>query len=439
MDKLSSGSKVAPALSLRRNVAHAAFGKVVFALTQLGILSVVTHLGTPEDVGAMTVASALVTPLFFLTSMGMRDVHAVDDLDRFTRADYVAVRLVGGILAVLIVALLAATYLSPSGWIVQAAAVAFAFVKFFGAQSSLNHGIFQRAERLDFVSASVMFRGLSGLCVFALAFWLSRNLPLALAAEAAAWFVTNLFDQRLLSRLGARTAMSEVIAVRPAKLARLAWWVLPLGVSLWLSRTAASVPPLVLERYADLATVGVFGAMAYLHTALSALSHTLGSASAARLRRLYRTGEQQKFARLAIKLTLFSAILGASGVLIAWFAGDPILGVLFGEEYKRSDLLVVVLLASAISITGGPLLTAISAGQAFRSRLTISGTVLVIGVIVAFVLIPRFGAFGAAWALVVTNAANLLLTMLTFRAVSTRIVTPSAADPAEEATPDNLA
>ena len=48
----------------------------------------------------MTLALALVTPLFFLTSMGMRDVHSVDDLDAFSRADYVAVRMFGSLFAV---------------------------------------------------------------------------------------------------------------------------------------------------------------------------------------------------------------------------------------------------------------------------------------------------------------------------------------------------
>jgi hypothetical protein len=184
-DSSAKGAETSRPLSLRRNLLHAAFGKAVFALTQFGILATVTHLGPPEHVGAMTVASALVTPLFFLTSMGMRDVHAVDDLDRFTRADYVALRFLGGSVAVILVCLLAFTYQSSSGWFVQATTIAFAFVKFFGAQSSLNHGVFQRAERMDYVAASVLSRGLGGLGVFALTYWLTMNLPLATALEAA--------------------------------------------------------------------------------------------------------------------------------------------------------------------------------------------------------------------------------------------------------------
>lgn len=437
MDDNSEGPATARPLSLRRNLFHAAFGKAVYTLTQFGILAVVARLGPPEDVGAMTIASALVTPLFFLTSMGMRDVHAVDDLDRFTRADYVALRLVGGLIAIGLACLLAFTYQASAGWLVQGTTIAFAVVKFFGAQSSVNHGMFQREERMDFVSASILVRGISGLCIFALAYWWTRSLPLALACEAVAWLATNIFDQRLLAKLGARTFLTELRGVSLRNVGQLLWWVLPVGVSLWLTRAGMSAPPLVLDHYADLATVGVFGAMLYLHTALSMVSGVLGSASAARLRRYYRAGEQRKFARLAIKLTLGSAALGAVGVLLAWLIGEPFLGLAFGEEYKRGDLFVVVILASAISITGGPLLTGISAGQAFRRRLSISVTVAAVAVIASLLLVPTYGAIGAAWALVATTAANLLLTALSFRAVSAQMPTPASSAAAEVVpTPD---
>lgn len=439
MDNDSGGTSTARPLSLRRNLFHAAFGKAVFTLTQFGILAVVAHLGPKEDVGAMTVASALVTPLFFLTSMGMRDVHAVDDLDHFTRADYVALRLFGGLFAVALACLLALTYQASSSWLVQATTIALAVVKFFGAQSSVNHGMFQREERMDFVSYSILVRGLSGLGIFTLVYWLTQSLPLALACEALAWLATNFFDQRLLARLGARTFLAELSGVRPRKVARLAWWVLPVGVSLWLTRAGMSAPPLVLDRYADLATVGVFGAMMYLHTALSMVSGVLGSASAARLRRFYRDGARRDFARLAIRLTLGSATLGAVGVLMAWLFGDTFLGIAFGEEYKRGDLFVVVILASAISITGGPLLTAISAGQAFRRRLTISAGVCAVAVTVSFLLVPSHGAMGAAWALVATTASNLLFTTLSFLAVSAQIPAQTAEVPANGAAPDSAA
>jgi len=93
-------------------------------------------------------------------------------------------------------------------------------------------------------------------------------------------------------------------------------------------------------------------------------------------------------------------------------------------------------LSAAISVTGDPLLTAISAGQAFRRRLTISGTVCAVAYGASLLLIPSYGVTGAAWAQVAITSANLLLTMLSFRAVSARI--PAGGVPQEAAAPDGL-
>ncbi len=413
---------VAAAPSLKGNVVYAMSGRVVFALTQFGILSVAAHLGTPEDVGALTLASAIVTPLFFLTSMGMREAHAVDDLSRFTRPDYVSLRIAGGLVAVLLSVAIVMIYRSPAGWQVQSAAIAFALVKFFGAQSSLNHGIFQRAERLDYVALSNVCRGGSGLLFFAAAFALTRDLALSLMFEAAASFLTwLLLDRALLARLDARTAMADLRLVRVRTVAALAWWVLPVGVSLWFLRASVSAPPLVLERHADLATVGIFGALAYVHTALSMLSGAMGSASSARLRRYYRDGRRARFTDLVIKLCLLSAALGAVGVAVAWLAGGAILGVLFGEAYRQRELFTVIVAASSVSIAAGPMVTALTAAQAFRRRLANSATIFAVAVAAALLLIPTHGAFGAAWALAAMTTAHLAVTALSFRRILARM------------------
>ncbi|SLN64285.1 lipopolysaccharide biosynthesis protein [Roseisalinus antarcticus] len=404
--------------SLRRNVGFAVSGRAVFALTQFGIIAVLTRLGTPEDVGALALASALVTPLFFLTSMGMREVHTVDDLDRFTRADYVALRMLAGLLAVLMTLAILATFYTHAGWLVHGSAIAFAMVKYFGAQMSLNHGIFQRAERMDYVALSNLGRGGLGLGVFAAAFWLTENLPVALAFESLAWLSTYLFlDRPLLRRLGAAQPFSELRNVHLSTILALAWWILPLGMALFMLRAAMSVPPILLERYVDFATVGIFGAIAYLHSALSMISNTLGSVTAPRLRRYWRKADRRAFVRLSLGMTLFAAGLGVVAVGIAVFAGEQVLRVLYGPGYDRADIFSIVMLASGISILGSPLVASVNAGQAFRRRLLTNVLAFVVVCALSLLLIPRIGALGAAWAMVGLTVTQTGLNALLYLSV----------------------
>ena len=416
--------------SMHHNVVYASLGGALFALTQWGIVVVVARLGSPVEVGVVTVVTALVTPIFLFAQMGMRDGHSVDDLDRFTRADYLALRLVSSLMAVGIIGVLIFTYLVPSGVLVQATAAAFALVKLFGAQTNMNHGIFQRAERLDFVAISMISRGLLGLLAFAVCYWWTRSLVLAFLAEALAWWLCQwAVDRRLLQRLNAHVPMREVLAVSPQRMLQLARWMFPLGLAIFLMAASASVPRLVLERHVELALVGIFGAIAYVNVALNTVSGAIGTAAAARLRRLYRQGARRRFLRLSVQLTLLSAALGGALWMVAFLAGDIILQLLYGAEYAHRELFQIAIFAAALRITASPLQFALTAGQAFWRRMSNNSLTFLVAIAASLLLIPSLGVIGAAWALVVLSAANLLLTLIAFTQVLARI--PSASDPSE--------
>lgn len=402
-------------LSLRRNLIYAAAGRGFYVAIQFATIALVAKLGTASDVGRLTLASAIVTPLFFLTSMGLRDVHTVDDLTRYTRADYVALRLFGGSLAVALSLLAAAALHGESDPLVVMAAAGFAMVKFFGAQASLNHGIFQRAERLDFVALSHLARGTAGLAAFAAVFGATGDLPLALFAEAGLWALSFfVVDKPMLRRVCGDTTWRDLAGVRPGVIVRLLWWLLPVGLALWLLRAAISAPPLVLARYADMETVGIFGALAYVYSAFAMASTAMGGASAARLRRHYRMGQRQAFARLTRRLALFAAAAALAAMAAGAVAGEQLIGIVFGSEYQRRDLLLILLLAAGIGMATSPFMIALQAGQAFRRRLLAGIGGFVACWTSALLMIPHWAELGAAWSLVVMAAANGIVTLWLF-------------------------
>ena len=395
-------------LSLRRNIVFAMVGRGWYAATQFIIIVLIARLGTQTDLGAFTLASAIVTPLFFLATMGARDVLTVDDLDRFSRADYLGLRVVGGVLAVALSLLIAWAVYGERGWLIFGAVAGLAMVRFFGAQASLNHAMFQRAERLDFVAASILIRATAGLVAFAFVFWMTRNLPYALLAEAVFWALSYLVvDTQLLRRLDVSMPLSALHETKPRQVLALALWVLPVGLALWLLRASLSVPPIVLEQSAGLAAVGLFGALAYIHTALSMLANAVTSAAAARMRRLARTGRMIEFRALAKRIAFVSAVVGAVLVGLALALGAPFLRLVFGPDYAAPLLLAVIVAASSLYLTASPLVTAVTALQAFRWRIVMSGASFVAGSVAALALIPSYAEMGAALALFAAAAAYL--------------------------------
>lgn len=59
-----------PRLSLRRNIVFSMVGRGYYAVTQFLVIVLAARLGSPEVVGVLTLASAIVTPMFFWPRWG---------------------------------------------------------------------------------------------------------------------------------------------------------------------------------------------------------------------------------------------------------------------------------------------------------------------------------------------------------------------------------
>jgi O-antigen/teichoic acid export membrane protein len=408
--------------SVQKNIFFATLANIFFALTQWGIVVVLTRIGTPEDVGTLTVLTALVTPIFMLANMDMRNGHSADDLTDFTPTDYVALRLLSSFLAVLLVLLLALTYFAESGFLIQVSAVAYALVKFIGAQINMNHGFFQRAERMDYVARSLFCQGAFGLCLFTVAYYYSKSLPVAFFAEAVAWSLSLLIiDRRLLRGLGRAVPVSDTLNVSGKTLLQLARWTIPLGLAVFMMTAASSWPRLVLERHVDISLLGVFGAIAYINIALNIVGNAIGSSSSARLRRLYRDGKKSRFLKLTLLLASLSGLLGGVLCLFVYLYGGEVLTFMYGEFYANTEVFEITIIAAAIRFVAAPMQFSINAGQAFRRRMFNSTTVLIVSIFASMILIPENGLLGAAWAMVTLSVVNLLLTLAAFFVVFNKI------------------
>jgi len=408
--------------TMRKNIFFATLANIFFALTQWGILIVLTRVGTPEDVGSLTVITALVTPIFMLANMDMRNGHSADDLTDFTPTDYVALRLISSFLATLTICFIALTYLDKFGYLVQASAIAFSLAKFVGGQINMNHGFFQRAERMDFVARSLFCQGAFGLCLFAIVYFYSKNLPLAFSAQAVAWWISLvIIDKRLLRGLGKVVPVIDILRVSGKTVLRLARWTYPLGLAVFMMTAASSWPRLVLERHVDISLVGVFGAIAYINIALNIVGNAIGSSSSSRLRRLYSAGNKSRFLRLTLLLSSLSGLLGGLLCLLVYLFGAEILSVMYGEFYANTEVFEITIIAAAIRFVAAPLQFSINAGQAFRRRMFNSASVLIVAILASMIFIPEYGLLGAAWALVSLSAANLFLTLAAFFVVLNKI------------------
>jgi O-antigen/teichoic acid export membrane protein len=146
----------------------------------------------------------------------------------------------------------------------------------------------------------------------------------------------------------------------------------------------------------------------------------LGQAASPRLSKVYASGDARSFRGLFAKLLAIAACIGVVGVVVAAVAGRPILLVLYRPEYASANMVFTwVALATAISYVASIVGYTLTAAQVFVAQAPLFAGVSAATTAASGLLVPRFGLHGAAWALVIGNAVQLIgattLLLLHFR------------------------
>jgi O-antigen/teichoic acid export membrane protein len=198
--------------TLRTNFLWNAAGSTVFALSQWGIVVVFAKLGSPALVGQLVYGLALTAPLFVVAGLQLRSIQATDANNRYALGQYLGLRALTTV-AALIVAALGAAILwvagNPSALII----LLWALSKVVDSGSDTLYGLFQQSERMDYVGVSLTLRGFLAVASVAIIFRVSHSAPLALAGMGIVWSaVFVVFDipaARLLLRQLPRSARRQ--------------------------------------------------------------------------------------------------------------------------------------------------------------------------------------------------------------------------------------
>ncbi len=408
--------------SLRRNFLWSFAGNAAYAASLWGVLVILTKLGTAADVGRFALASAIANPLLVFSQLQLRQVFITDTDDEHSFGDYYAVRLAS--LPLALVALLLVAVLGYRGAQVVPIMI-FGLARAIESISDLLHGQAQKCERLDIVAASLIGKGVASLLLFAGIFATTGSLAWALVALPVGWALPLLFYD--LPRC--RRLMGRPDDLRPRwrarNVRRIVWTALPLGLVMLLIQLRHTLPRTLLEHDHGEAELGIFAALSYLILVGTTIVAALSQASIARLARARAADDLRAFGATVWKLVAVGMAMGAAGVLVAVYAGQPVLRILYNEQYARhQDLFVLIMAAGGVLYVGSLLGAPLMALRAFNIQLWIHAAAAVVLIVAGKLLIPALGAMGAGWTtlagaawVTVANAAVVYAGMRRLRAM----------------------
>lgn len=364
--------------------------------------------------GEYALAVAVASPVALFSHLNLRAVLATDAARRHPFGDYMAVRLATTALALAAIAgiVLFSGYAPRIAWTVIAAGV----VLSLDNVSDICYGALQRRERMDQVARSTVARGAFAAAAVALALWLTHDLLAAIIAQALARAAVLLtYDLRTAST--GESWDRSAFAVQAA-IARTA---LPLGVVMMLVSLSANLPRYAIERRLGTLELGAFAAVASFQTVGSTVINALGQAATPRLARYFETGDVRRFRTLAARLTALACLLGAAGVLAAWAFGRFLLGALYRPDYAPySGVLVAAMAAAVLTYVGGVLGYIITSARAFVSQAPLFALVAAAAGGASWLLVPRFGLYGAVLALAIAWTVQIAGELLILRAALVR-------------------
>ncbi len=387
--------------SVRRNFAWNSVGNALYNLAQWVLVLGLSHLTDPAGVGRFSLALAISAPVFLTVGMNLRTAQATDVAQRWTLGDYLVLRHLLNVVAVL-VTLGVGTLLGQRGEGLLVL-LTLGIAKCVEAVSQTYYGFFQQHERLDLVSRSLLARSITGPLLFLGAEVATGSLVAAGAGLALGWLVPQLvLDRPNVVRLHRDVLGSAPPPLRPVD--RPAVWSLarvsaPLGVDAGISSLAINVPRYAVQVVLGAASLGVYAALSYLAQVVSMVTSSMAAVLVPRLARAHHEGRRRAFVRLLGRLTLFGTGVTAVAVLGSLLLGGPFLRLVFPDGYDRPDLLLALLVGAGATTLQRTLCKGIEAARRFRAYVVVDAVTTAAVAACAVPMVSAWGLVGAAWSL----------------------------------------
>lgn len=398
--------------SLRRNFAWNLLGETSYSLGQWLLLVLLARLQSPETVGQFAFALAVTAPVYLLVGLNLRVVQATDARAVWRLADYLRLRHLLNVVALIVSVCLGFLAGPEMAGVVAVVAAA----KAAEALSQTYYGYFQRCERLDLVARSLLLRVGGSLLLFSTALLTTSGLlPAALALWLSWLLVAVLHDRSSAERLQAcrdgQDAQHEVPShTKSRSLLPLVRLALPLGVSAGVSSLAVNLPRFLLIGVAGAASLGAYATLAYLAQVITMLTGAMGNAVVPRMATYHRDRKAAELVRLATILSALGVVLALGMLAVVEIWGELLIGAVLGPDYVNQPLLLALVLGAGLSTLQRSMGRGLQAAHRFTAFLAVDILTLVIVGVSGPWLVRAHGPVGAAWSLNAALCAAVLVT-----------------------------
>ena len=412
--------------SMRVSFSAALIGNVLYAACQWGIVAAIAKLGSPANVGQLSLGLAISGPVFMFTNLSLASVVATDVEQQFRLKSYVSVRLLTVFVAMCVIVML--TYMSKLRYVTVVTVLIISLSRALDAVSDLHFGFLRRNDRLDLIAVTLIVNGVCSLVASTGLLWRTHNIVAAslgyvigsaLALIIVLWFCYSKDAVSLpnTESLHIIDPPRNSVTIRTIILLSL-----PLGLSGTLSLLNVNIPRYFIQCFQNESILGYFSAIAYPLVASDTIINALGESSIVRLSAYYAMGRYSEFKGLMRKLSFTGLGIGLLGVAITAVLGKYILSILYKPDYAQWNAAFICLASvSVVKYYYVFFCTAFSAMRMFNMQFWLKLPGLLVMLLLSYIFIRNFGLMGAVWAVFASAIVDALSFAIGFNLKCSRI------------------
>jgi len=335
-----------------------------------------------------------------------RNIQVSDIKNEYADKEYISIR----VLTILLALVLCAVHvLILSNEIYQSfVIVIYMFVILGIAYSDVLHGILQKQWRMDLIGISCVVRGVLFLGSFIVFFHFFNLLVAVIAMAFISLAIVFLLDMPL-----ARMYADITLSFDLKRLIRLAKVCFPLVIVAFLFNLIPSFTRIMLARQTDIEMLGIYGSV----TLPAAMAQTIAISAFAPIINMMTKSYQEKKYKSYLRI-FWMGIIGISAVFLSFYAlslpfGGWFLRLLFDAEVAQyAQLFSEAIFFSMFMSLGWFIMIPLTVFRKTVVQATIYAGGAIICLSLASFMIRLFGASGANYIQIISNATIFILLLV---------------------------
>lgn len=317
-------------LSVSQNAFYNMIGTVVFCFCQWITSGLLVYRLSPEELqasnaGLLQLAITTTNVFFAISCYNMRTYQISDTKNEYSHRDYIGVRIVTAVIAVV----LCAIYVIAWGFSTKAiiCTVLYMFFKLNETFSDVLHGIDQKNYRMDYICFSLCLRGISAVIAFTVGILLFDDVLIAVALMAVVCVLeVFIYDVRVTKQFGSiNPSFNKKIIFK------LLLVCMPAVISSAAFTAITSIPRQTLVSVRGEEALGYYGTIATPLLIVQILATSIFNPMLTELSEYYDQGKINLFIKRILKNIALLICISVTVCVGVVFLGDFAIGLVFGK------------------------------------------------------------------------------------------------------------